>query len=309
MEFLHEIVFKIAMLEDVNKNTARNITNGILLQVCDLQKVEKSEKSKEKALSKASKKMTDERKKYATPKALTLFASEFLGTGLMMFMGCMGCITEVDNPPAVHHFASLSFGLMILLIIQAFGHISGAHLNPGVTFAAVVMKLLSPTMAGIYVMAQFSGAILGFGLLKVLMPSDYYKDGFCMTLPHTLLTPMQALAIETIITATLIIVVCAVWDKRNEDKSDSVPLRFAFVIAGISMVAGPLTGASMNTARSLAPALLLGNFKHIWVYWIGPNIGAILGVGIYKLLFSIPEDRNENNEEGLSLKDNKLEKV
>lgn len=253
--------------------------------------------------------MAEKGEKQGTPKALSLFAAEFLGTGLMMFLGCMGCIPEVDTPPAVHHFGSLSFGLVILLIIQAFGHISGAHLNPAVTFAAVIMKLLSPTMAGVYILAQFAGAILGFGLLKVLMPADYYKDGFCMTLPHILLTPIQALAIEIIITATLIIVVCAVWDKRNEDKPDSVPLRFAFVVAGISMVAGPLTGASMNTARSLAPALLLGNFKDIWVYLTGPNIGAIVGCGIYKLLFSLPEHKNGSPDETHSLRDIKLGKA
>ncbi|XP_050510894.1 aquaporin AQPAe.a-like isoform X1 [Diabrotica virgifera virgifera] len=296
------------MLEEVTKNTARNITNGILLQVCDLQKVEKCDKSKEKEKDASPEKMTKKDIKGA-PNAVTMFASEFIGTGLLMFIGCMGCVPEFDNPAAVHHMASLTFGLVILLIIQTFGHISGAHLNPAVTFAAVFMKLVSPMMSIVYIAAQFLGATLGFALLKVLLPTDFYKDGFCMTLPHPKITAMQALAIETIISTTLILIVCAVWDKRNEKNTDSTPLRFALIIAGISMAAGPLTGASMNTARTFAPALLLGNFKDQWVYWIGPNIGAILGCGIYKVLFALPEEEEpQTRDEVLSLQDVKSEK-
>ncbi|CAG9813987.1 unnamed protein product [Phaedon cochleariae] len=244
------------------------------------------------------------------PKALTLFAAELLGTALLMFLGCMGCIPEVDSPAAFHHLSSLSFGLVILLIIQAFGHISGAHLNPAVTIAAVLMRMMSPLLGVIYVAAQFIGALLGFALLKILIPEDYINDGLCMTSPHKLITTMQALAIEIIITAVLIIVILAVWDKRNADKPDSVAIRFGFVIAAISMVAGPLTGASMNTVRSFAPAVLLGNFKDHWIYWVGPNLGAIIGYGIYKYLFSIPEDEDEDSiDETIGLDEVKPEKL
>ncbi|CAG9863152.1 unnamed protein product [Phyllotreta striolata] len=296
------------MLEEVTKNTARNITNGILLQVCDLQKADKAEKTREKNNDKKDTMITNNRERKATPKALALFASEFLGTGLLMFLGCMGCIPQVDDPPAFHHLSSLSFGLVILLIIQAFGHISGAHLNPAVTFAAVFLKVVSPLMSLVYISAQFFGGILGFALLKLLMPADYWLDGFCMTLPHKLITPMQALAIETIITATLIIVVCAVWDKRNEDKQDSVPVRFALIVAAISMVAGPLTGASMNTVRTFAPALWLSDFRHQWVYWVGPNMGAVLGCGIYKYLFAVTEDSSLDGED-MVLQDVKMDSL
>ncbi|KAG5882002.1 hypothetical protein JTB14_035289 [Gonioctena quinquepunctata] len=242
------------------------------------------------------------------PNAFTLFAAEVMGTGLLMFLGCMGCVTDVDSPPPSHHMSSLAFGLVILLIIQVFGHISGAHLNPAVTIAAVIMKVFSPIIGLVYVTAQFIGGFIGFALLKVLMPPAYFKDGFCMTLPHSLITPIQALAIEIIITTTLIIVVCAVWDKRNAHNSDSLPLRFGFVIVAISMVAGPFTGASMNTVRTFAPAVLLGNFKDQWVYWVGPNMGAILGCGIYKYLFALEEGDEDTNEEGVALEDVKPQK-
>ncbi|XP_018572435.1 aquaporin-like isoform X2 [Anoplophora glabripennis] len=230
------------------------------------------------------------------PKYFTMFMSELIATGTLMFLGCMGCVPEVDNPPAVHHMSSLSFGLVVLLIIQGFGHISGAHLNPAVTICALLTNIVTPIMAVVYIIAQFIGAILGFALLKILIPKDYSKPGFCMTLPNTLLTTLQALAIETIITTILIIIICAVWDKRNADKSDSVPLRFGFVLVAISMVAGPFTGASMNTVRTFAPAVLEGNFQDQWIYWVAPNIGAVLGTGLYKYLFSEKEEESTAEE-------------
>ncbi|CAH1113825.1 unnamed protein product [Psylliodes chrysocephalus] len=166
-------------------------------------------------------------------------------------------------------------------------------------------------MSIVYISAQFFGAILGFALLKILMPADYWVEGFCMTLPHKLISPMQALVIEIIITTTLIIVVCAVWDKRNEANQDSTALRFGLIVAAISMVAGPLTGASMNTVRTFAPALWLNDFRHQWVYWLGPNMGAVLGCGIYKYLFSLPEEDplTKEEEEVVDLQDIKLEKA
>ncbi|XP_060516952.1 aquaporin AQPAe.a-like isoform X2 [Cylas formicarius] len=221
------------------------------------------------------------------------FLSELLGTTLLMFLGCMGCITQVDNPPAVHHMSSLAFGLVILLIIQIFGHISGAHLNPAVTISTVIFKMLTPLMGLVYIVAQFLGALLGFALLRVLMPQDYVVSGFCATKPHALITPMQGLAIETIITCVLILVCCGVWDKRNAEKQDSTPARFGFIVAAISMVAGPLTGASMNTARSFPPAFFDRDYSAHWIYWVGPNVGAILGCGLYSYLFAEEEEPEE----------------
>lgn len=126
------------------------------------------------------------RRRSTKPSLLTLGLSELLGTGLLLFLGCMGCIGAIDSMPLPHHASSLSFGLVIMLIIQVrnkknkygvrisifflqmFGHISGAHLNPGVTMATVFLGILKPLTAVIYIVAQFVGAILGFALLKVI---------------------------------------------------------------------------------------------------------------------------------------------
>ncbi|KAF7283603.1 hypothetical protein GWI33_023334 [Rhynchophorus ferrugineus] len=225
------------------------------------------------------------------------FASELLGTALLMFLGCMGCFAQMDNPPAVHHMSSLSFGLVVLVIIMIFGHVSGAHLNPAVTISTVIFRMLTPTMALVYIAGQFVGALLGLFLLKIVMPPEWVSDGFCLTKPFAQITPMQTLVIETIITAVLILVCCGVWDPRNSHKDDSVSLRFGLVVAAISMVAGPLSGASMNTARSFAPAFLAGDYQDQWIYWIGPNVGAVLACGIYTFLFAQEEEKNEEGTE------------
>ncbi|CAH1129521.1 unnamed protein product [Ceutorhynchus assimilis] len=235
--------------------------------------------------------MGDTKKQY-----FTNFMAELIGTALLMFLGCMGCAPQADNPPAVHHMSSFSFGLVVLLIIQTFGHISGAHLNPAVTISTVIFRMLSPAMGAVYIAAQFIGAIFGFALLRVLMPQEWVVPGFCATKPHEQSTPMQALAIESIITCVLILVCCGVWDKRNEAKQDSTPARFGLIVAAISMVAGPITGASMNTARSFAPAVLEYDFTNQWIYWIGPNVGAVLGCGIYALLFTYEEPEQDDND-------------
>jgi aquaporin related protein len=116
-----------------------------------------------------------------SPPYMTMFVAEVLGTGFLMFLGCMGCISSYDEPEQSHHFCGITFGLTVMLIIQSFGHISGAHLNPAVTIATVIFGILKPVMGLVYVIAQFIGATLGYGLLKILVPEKYAGDGFCVT--------------------------------------------------------------------------------------------------------------------------------
>jgi len=105
-------------------------------------------------------------------------------------------------------------------------------------------------MGVVYIAGQFLGATFGFALLKVLMPQDWVVPGFCATKPHSKSTPLQAVAIETIITCVLILVCCGVWDKRNENKQDSTAARFGFIVAGISMVAVSISNTKHYWRRS-----------------------------------------------------------
>ncbi|XP_031345557.1 aquaporin-like isoform X2 [Photinus pyralis] len=242
--------------------------------------------------------------------------AELLGTALLLFLGCMGCVSGVSVVPIPHHLSGIIFGMTVLLIIQLFGHISGAHLNPAVTLSSAILGHLKPLLVPVYIAAQFIGAFLGFGLLKVLIPEDLAeefngdvngtavpavaKPGLCSTTLHPRLTSMQALAIEAIITTVLIMICCSVWDKRNAKNTDSTPVRFGLIISVISMTAGPFTGASMNTVRSFAPAVFNGDWDSHWVYWVGPTLGALIGTFSYKFLFEDSDDEEDSNEDKLN---------
>lgn len=185
--------------------------------------------------------------KPSTLDAISLILAELIGIALVMFFGCMGCIPFGGTTN--HLQVVLNFGFIIMSMIQVFGYISGAYLNPSVTIAALIYKKLSIKMACFYFVAQMIGSFIGLGLLKVVIPSSLFNQntttdaGFCMTMPHADLTDVQALIIEFLATTVLVLVNLAVWDHRNEKYQDSTPLKFGFVVFVLSCTAGPLTGA------------------------------------------------------------------
>lgn len=185
--------------------------------------------------------------KPSTLDAMTVILAELIGITLVMFFGCMGCIPFGGTTN--HLQVVLNFGFIIMSMIQVFGYISGAYLNPSVTIAAVIYKKLTIKMACFYIVAQIIGSFIGIGLLKAVIPSKLLNQnttmdtGFCMTMPHADLSDVQALAIEFLATTVLVLVNLAVWDHRNEKYQDSTPLKFGFVVFVLSCTAGPLTGA------------------------------------------------------------------
>lgn len=185
--------------------------------------------------------------KSSTLDAVSVVLAELIGVALVMFFGCMGCLPYGGTTN--HLQVVLNFGFIIMSAIQIFGYISGAYLNPSVTIAAVIYKKLSLKMAGFYIIAQIIGSFIGVGLLKVVVPPSLFNQstttdvGFCMTLPHSELSDIQALTIEFLATTVLVLVNLAVWDHRNAKYQDSSPLRFGFAVFVLSCTAGPLTGA------------------------------------------------------------------
>lgn len=183
--------------------------------------------------------------KPSTLDAVTVILAELIGIALVMFFGCMGCISYGGT--TTHLQTVLNFGFIIMSMIQIFGYISGAYINPSVTVAALIYEKLTVKMAMFYIIAQIIGSFIGVGLLRVVAPSKLLNEttesGFCMTMPHSDLSDVQALAIEFIATSVLVMANLAVWDHRNEKYQDSVPLRFGFVVFVLSCTAGPLTGA------------------------------------------------------------------
>lgn len=237
-------------------------------------------------------------RKFMTPEErVGIFVAEMMGTALLLYLGCFAVAIQVfDKSNFPPYFGGIVFGLAVMMIIQMFGHISGAHLNPAVTMASVMLGYVRPSYTPIYISAQFIGALLGFILLKGCLPVDFTNPelfdetikirGVCCTVPHEKISVIEALIIETIITCVLIVICCAVWDKRNANRLDSVALRFGFAVSALSITFGSLTGCSMNTARSFAPALINWEWTDHWIYWIGPNVGGFIGIVFYKFFCS-----------------------
>lgn len=220
--------------------------------------------------------------------------AEAIGTALLLFIGCMGCVSGLGFvPPPFQSTVTFAFGVMI--VIQCIGHISCAHVNPAVTIGSVVLGKKTIPEALVYIISQLIGAVIGFGMLKVVTPkgkltSTEDPSMFCVTDLHIDVSAIQGLLLEGIATGVLMLVICSIWDKRNEANTDSVPIKFGFVIAVLASAFSPYTGCSMNPARSLAPALWNNQWSHHWIYWFGPIGGALLSSFMYKTIFGVKDD-------------------
>ncbi|XP_034238298.1 aquaporin-like [Thrips palmi] len=226
--------------------------------------------------------------------------AEAAGLGMICLFGCMGTLSGPLGGGLPHIQVAFTFGLVVMVAIACFAHISGAHFNPAVTLMALIMKLIDVKTAIVYFISQCIGGALGFGLLKALTPTPlmYWgrelaanataaaAPGPCCTVPHAELHASQAVLGEFVGTAALLILCCSVWDPRNAANTDGIPIKFGLLIAAVAMCMGPYTGASLNPARTLAPALWEGTWTLHWVYWVGPlSAAVVLGYG-WPLLFS-----------------------
>ncbi|XP_023037016.1 aquaporin AQPcic isoform X1 [Drosophila willistoni] len=250
------------------------------------------------------------------PKKLDKIAivfGELIATAMLMFLGCMGCI-HTSLFPNSHFQAALNFGFVVLICIQCFGCVSGAHLNPAVTLASYIYNMISLPMALAYFVAQMLGAFIGYGLLKAVMPensiySEETPEGVCVTFIHGNLTPLQGVFIEFLITCVLISICCGVWDPRNAKFEDSVGVRFGLAVSCLSLTAGQFTGASMNPARSFAPAIWNGEWSNHWIYWVGPLLAALVTSLIYKHAFRREVEESELDTSAMSTKPDAREDV
>jgi len=199
--------------------------------------------------------------------------AELLGTFALVFAGTGAIvINDLTQGSIGHAGIALTFGLVVMAMIQTFGDISGAHFNPAVSLAfAVAGKLPWARVPG-FVGAQCMGAVLASGLLRLLFPSHELLGA---TLPSGPVT--QSFILEVVLTAMLMLTILSVSTGAKE-KGITAALAIGAVVALEAMFAGPICGASMNPARSLAPALVSGHLDHLWLYLLAPVIGALLAV-------------------------------
>ncbi|XP_002138557.1 aquaporin [Drosophila pseudoobscura] len=217
------------------------------------------------------------------------FFGELVGTAMFVLIACWGCVqTPIFNN--THFQSGLTFGLAILIAIQCYGSVSGAHLNPAITLAAALYGVLHWGMAIAYFVAQVAGAFIGYGLLVAVLPHNAIKGvdnpaGVCVTVLASDISVLQGVFIEFLITCCLVMVACSVWDPRNAKLKDSVPVRFGLTVSCLIITAGLFTGASMNPTRSLGPAVWNDSWEHHWIYWVGPLVAGAVTSLIYRFAF------------------------
>ncbi len=209
--------------------------------------------------------------------------AEFIGTFALVFAGTGAIVINGVSGGAITHVGvALTFGLIVLAMIYALGEVSGAHLNPAVTVAFGAAERMGWDRVPGYVLAQTTGALAASGLLRLLFPTD---DRLGSTLPAG--TAAQSFILEVVLSALLMLVILRVSTGAKE-KGITAGLVVGAVIALEAMFAGPICGASMNPARSLAPAVVSGRTEHLWVYLLAPVLGMLLAVPLSALLRTPP---------------------
>jgi aquaporin NIP len=201
-------------------------------------------------------------------------AAELIGTFALVFAGTGAIVVnELSGGAVTHVGVALTFGLIVLVMIYTFGDVSGAHLNPAVTIGFWTARRMPFGQVPAYVASQIVGAMAASGTLRLLFPQSMLLGA---TLPTG--SERQSLILETILTFLLMLTILNVSTGAKE-KGITAGIAVGSLIALEAMFGGPISGASINPARSLAPALVAGHFQHLWVYLVGPLAGAVAAMG------------------------------
>lgn len=230
------------------------------------------------------------------PDAWRSSLAEMIATFLFVFIGAGSVVsTEIfldhadsSRTGAKFLLIATSHGLAIAILVSAIGKISGGHINPAVTFAMALVKKMSISKAIMYIAAQLSGAILGALLLSSVIPEVLHKGLGTHSLAMYI-DPSSGVVIETVLTFTLVFVIFTT-AVSSRGLGNVAPFAIGVTVLIDHLVAIPLTGASMNPARTLGPAFATGSWDNHWVYWAGP----LLGAGIAALIYTYIYERYES---------------
>ncbi len=197
---------------------------------------------------------------------------EFIGTFALIFIGAGALAIDKGGLVGV----ALAHGLVIVAFAYAYGHISGTHINPAVTLGLLVAGEIRFAASIGYWIVQFAGGIAGALVLKAVLPVD---GDLGVTILATNVTPINGLIVEIILTFFLVNTIfnTAVSGKARNLAGLAIGLTLVFCI----LMGGPLTRASLNPARTLGPAIASGNYADLWLYFVGPFIGAVLAALLY----------------------------
>jgi aquaporin NIP len=201
------------------------------------------------------------------------FVAEAFGTFALVFAGTGAIIIDDVSGGAVTHVGvALTFGLIVLAMIYAVGDVSGAHLNPAVTIGFLAARRLRGKIVLPYIASQSLGALAASVLLRELFPKHPTLGTTSPAGPA-----VQSLVLEIVLTTFLMFVILNV-STGPKERGTTAGIAVGSVIALEALFAGPISGASMNPARSFAPALVSQHFSGLWIYLIAPIAGALLAV-------------------------------
>ena len=232
------------------------------------------------------------------------FIGEFIGTFLLCYIGCGGCVLTSSTP----QMGPILFVFLIIGLASAFGPISGAHLNPSVSLVMLLTNKMTIVEFVYYLCAQFTGAFSGFYFLYLLLLSttngkvtNLACNGYG-NLSQYHISASVACLVECIITCffTFVILVAS----NNPAVGAKAPFIIGGTLGAIAFFSGGLTGGSMNPARSLAPAIIMGGepLRQVWVFMIFPMVGAFIAAYLYMFLLG-GEKKDEKKENYIEMKD------
>lgn len=220
------------------------------------------------------------------------YTAEFIGTFALVFFGSVSvtiftAVLGFSSPSTSILAIAFAHGFILMIMVYAIGYISGCHINPAITITAVALRKMDVDNGVGYLAAQVVGAALAGLAHQFLLPEYGKMTGFGGVAPGIWLGRSAPLAVvvELIITFFLMFSVYAVL------YTGKVPAGASGVLIGMTLtadilIAGPLTGGAANPARALGPAIAAGSYQTLWVYWVGPIIGALLAGFVYKYLLS-----------------------
>jgi aquaporin Z len=224
-------------------------------------------------------------------------SAEFIGTFVLVFGGCGSAVLAAGFMPDTNLGiglvgVSLAFGLTVLTAAYALGHISGGHFNPAVTIGALVAKRIETAAVAPYIAAQVLGGIAASGVLAAiangqpdfdLQDSGFAANGFADHSPGHF-NFGAALLIEIVLTAFFLIVILGATSRRAP--VGFAPLAIGLALTLIHLISIPVTNTSVNPARSTGPAVFVGDWalEQLWLFWLAPIVGALIGAGIYVVL-------------------------
>jgi aquaporin NIP len=211
---------------------------------------------------------------------LKRYLGEVIGTFILVFCGCGAIVVHQETDGAVTHVGiCIVWGLVVMALIYTLGEVSGCHINPAVTIALAILGLFNWRRVPFYILAQVAGAFLASLSLHAMFPEN---EGLGGTYPRDG-NALQSWMMELFLTFFLMVSVLFASHARKRAAVFTGIVVGAVVLLE-ALFAGPISGASMNPARSLAPAVVAGMVGDVWVYLTATTLGAIIAAGVWRLL-------------------------